>query len=252
MGISDIIAIIGAAAWLPQIFQWVSNYFKKPRLQVISALTCMLGIDTYGPNIYFTASISSERRDAIITYISTRLRHESGEERLFEWMSVDEVQFNAQSLTSADEAMFVKKMKVLAIKAVQEILSERSIYFRDKPLGDQTVSKINHAKDNLKYLEKPPSKQSNQLMKNKDFKELEQFVTENIFWREGRYEMEMSFDIKGLKRPHEQTFAFALTRQDVETLKINTEVIRQQIHELLSGETAEKAIKWQFIWTQVR
>ena len=78
------------------------------------------------------------------------------------------------------------------------------------------------------------------------------FKKQNIFWREGRYEMEMSFDIKGLKRPHEQTFAFSLTRQDVETLKINTEVIRQQIHDLLRGETAEKAIKWQFIWTQVR
>ncbi len=212
----------------------------------------MIGVDTYGPNVYFTASISSEKRDAIITYINARLKHESGEERLFEWISVDEVQFNAQSLTSADEAMFIKKQKVLAIKAVQEILAERSIYFRDKPLGDQTVAKINQAKDNLKYLESSSSKQSGQISKSKDYKELENFVTENVFWREGSYQIEMSFDIKGLKRPHKQTFAFSLTRQDIENVKKNTEIIKQQVHQLLNSEVPEKQVTWQFVWVQVR
>jgi len=30
MTASDIIAIVGAAAWAPQIFQWISDALKKP------------------------------------------------------------------------------------------------------------------------------------------------------------------------------------------------------------------------------
>lgn len=252
MDTSSIIAIIGALAWLPQIIQWISNYLKKPRLQVISATTCMLGLDMYGPTIHLTASVSSEKKDAIITRIEAILRHESGEERQFEWMSVSETQFNIQSLTSADQAMFVKNLKVLAIKAVQETLIERSIFFRDDLLAKKVVNKINSVKDNLKYLASSNSKPSNQIIKSKDYKELEHSLTENIFWREGNYTIDMSFEIKNVKSPHKQAFSFEVTRQDIEALKKNTDLIKRQVYQMITGESTDEEISWQFAWVQIR
>jgi len=252
MDTSTVIAIIGALAWLPQIIQWISNYFKKPRLQVIPASTFMLGLDMYGPTIHLTASVSSEKKDAIITRIDANLKHQTGEERQFEWMSVSENQFNIQSLTSADQALFVKNLKVLAIKAIQETLIERNIFFRDDFLSNQMVNKINTVKDNLKYLSASNSKPSSQIIKSKDYKELEHSATENIFWREGSYTIDMSFQIKNVNSLHKQTFSFNVTRQDIEIIKKNTDLIKQQVYQMITGEVPDEGINWQYAWVQIR
>lgn len=34
MKIIDIIAILGALAWLPQIISWVYNWLKKPKISI--------------------------------------------------------------------------------------------------------------------------------------------------------------------------------------------------------------------------
>ena len=34
MKIIDIIAILGALAWLPQIFSWIYHWLQKPKIQI--------------------------------------------------------------------------------------------------------------------------------------------------------------------------------------------------------------------------
>src|SRR6267378_436482 len=90
MTASDIIAMIGAAAWAPQIFQWIREAIKKPKLELIPAPTILLGYTPAGPIIQLAAAISSENRDVIVTNMSIRVEHESREERLLKWVSVAE------------------------------------------------------------------------------------------------------------------------------------------------------------------
>ena len=36
MKIIDIIAILGALAWLPQIFAWIYHWLQKPKIQIFN------------------------------------------------------------------------------------------------------------------------------------------------------------------------------------------------------------------------
>ncbi len=49
MSATDIIAAIGAAAWLPQIISWVSAISTKPRLRFVPEETSEIGYTFFGP-----------------------------------------------------------------------------------------------------------------------------------------------------------------------------------------------------------
>lgn len=44
------LGIIGSLAWLPQIFQWIKEYFIKPKLTVVSGNQIEIGFTSFGWN----------------------------------------------------------------------------------------------------------------------------------------------------------------------------------------------------------
>jgi hypothetical protein len=251
MGISDIVAIIGAAAWLPHIIRWISNYLKKPKLQVISAQSLAIGSDTWGPWIHFVASISSERKDAIVTNIDLIVKHQSGEVQTFGWENVQEPQFNFQLNSGPEEGMFVKKLAVRAIKAIQETLIERRIFFRRKGHGKEVNEKINTLKENSLFLSKSSPSTATSIIESKEHAEADRFLKDGIFWREGKYSVEAIFTINNLRKPHIEHFEFYVSRRDQDAIDKNRDLISDFLKKFVNGDDCNQ-IPWNHVEVDVQ
>jgi hypothetical protein len=242
---SDIVAIVGAAAWIPQIVQWIYRALRKPKLELISAPRLIVGYTSNGPFLQLTASVSSQNEDVIITKMNISVRHQSGEERWLLWSSVTESLANFQIPTGESMGMN-KPQSVLAIKASTETLSERHIAFADLSFIAELQDKINVAREHFKYLSSEVNEPAEQVLHSKEFKEAQQFATQNIFWREGSYRLELKIHGRRLKTPHQEVFKVNLTRQDMDEIQKNLDLVNQDLKTQVAG-APRTLVKWNFV-----
>lgn len=62
----EILAVIGALAWLPQLFVWVEEKLKRPKLNIINHRLVEIGYTIYGPSINLNLAFSAENDDVFI------------------------------------------------------------------------------------------------------------------------------------------------------------------------------------------
>ena len=87
---TEIVAYIGAAAWLPQVGKWVYDLWARPTLRIVPAQKIALTHNNLGPTVLLTASLSTEKRDALIEGAAFEISHEMGEKRHLVWVVVSE------------------------------------------------------------------------------------------------------------------------------------------------------------------
>ena len=246
MSASDIVAIIGAAAWVPQIAQWVNNALRKPRVELFSAPTLIIGYTTKGPFLQLTASIASENEDVIVTSIDVIARHMSGEERRLSWFSVTESLFNLHAPTGETLPMN-KAQTVLAIKATTDTLAEKFIAFHDNAFVAEAERRTSVAKEHYSYLRGQSQHAGDEMLRSREFAQAEQFLTDTSFWREGTYRLDITISGKQLKGPHRQALQINLTRRDVDVIKKDLAAIKDDFRtEIIGGTRTRYQPSWAY------
>src|SRR4051812_38525799 len=91
MSTTDILAYIGALAWIPQIIQWAIIFFTKPLIRIIPDRTAQIGYTLYGPIFNLRVSIGVTRKDTVVYFIGVQLKHNDGSSYNFEWVGMNEV-----------------------------------------------------------------------------------------------------------------------------------------------------------------
>src|SRR5947209_55878 len=145
----DIIALIGAAAWIPQIIDWLNKKLTKPKVEMLSAKAIQIGYSNYGPYVVWPASFSAEHCDALIKKIILTAKHEKGEERSFIWDHVRETFLQLQAGTEVGHLF--KPSEVLALKVSRETLTERIIIFNDPEFNLNLRDQLASVSDYHKY-----------------------------------------------------------------------------------------------------
>lgn len=248
MDLIGIAAIIGAAAWVPQIGRWTYKYFSKPQLEVLSAPTLAIGYTAAGPMIEWATSISTQRRDAIITRVLLRVTHEKGENRLFIWSRVSEL-FSEVTGLAGEHAEFRRPQSVLAIKATTETLTERTVTFYDKEFYSGGEERLASARDHYAYLKSQDGDAGEGLLTAKEFKQSLDFFTRDLFWREGKYRFEVNVVEKHLKSPHQQLFGVHLTKDHIEKLRLNFDAFEPYLKVAILG--ADLKPNWQWVFPSI-
>lgn len=247
---SDIVAIVGAAAWAPQIIQWINEARKRPKLELIPAPTIVLGYTAVGPVIQLAASISSQNRDIIVTEMAVLVQHESREERLLKWSSVAETlaSFNVPEIEGLS---MNKTQNVLAVKAITETLTEKYFTFSDSNFHRQAQEKVNTAREQFNYLSAQDKEPKQDIIRSKEFQQAVQFLANSVFWREGNYLLEVQVSGKQLKSIHREVFQVTLTRSEIEGLQANLQLIKNGLEEYVtSGQRIQK--RWVYIHPSIR
>jgi hypothetical protein len=139
---------------------------------------------------------------------------------------------------------------VLAIKAVTESLSERHIGFVDFHFLADLQDRVNSAREHFQYLKSESKDASVDLVHSKEFKHTEQFLSENVFWREGFYTLEVNIDGKKLKTPHQEFLTLNVTRRDIDEILMDLPVVKEELRAQISGETITPH-KWRLVHPQV-
>ena len=78
MKIIDIIAILGALAWLPQIFAWIYHWLQKPKIQIFNEEEAEVGFIKFGNAFNIRISFLARKKHALIDNIELELEDKDG------------------------------------------------------------------------------------------------------------------------------------------------------------------------------
>lgn len=130
MKLIDWIAILGALAWTPHLFSFIHNLLTKPVIQIITPRTVSLGFTTLGSIFNLNLAFSVRNKDIVISSITIRLKHEAGEEKVFNWQNIQQ-QLMKMRIPDGSVLPYEKEQSVLAIKINQKDIEERFIQFQE-------------------------------------------------------------------------------------------------------------------------
>lgn len=125
------VAIVGAAAWVPQTIYFIYRIFAKPKLNFILEPTVEIGYTFFGPIINPSFAISSSRKDALLEKVRIKIIHdETNEKHEFIWQALEEKGFEGTS-SKGERLEMRKSQSAIALKIGIVGLVEKKIFFRD-------------------------------------------------------------------------------------------------------------------------
>jgi hypothetical protein len=252
MTTTEILALVGALAWLPQILQWIANATKRPKLKLVSAPGIQVGYDLDGPTIGLTSSISTRRKDALISKITIKTLHEKGDQRQFTWRWFDEIQTRMRTATG-ETAEFSKSQPAIALQVSTLTPAEKFIIFRDNEYSETGVTLLTAVMDHRDYLKSQEADTIDALLKSKEFATFRDFYSGNMYWREGQYTFEVSLHEAHTKHIHTERFSLRLIKADIETLRKNIQLFEDGLRDFtVNRDRAQEEQKLQMRYINPR
>jgi hypothetical protein len=250
MSAADIAAYIGAAAWIPQIGQWLYRLWAKPQLRVVPSSAVGITFTGFGPIMQLTCSLNTDRRDTLVERIEIDVKHALGEKRNFLWVLISD--FNQQLTAPTGEILnFGRSQPATAIKLSMESLSDRVIQFQDAQAAKASQETIERLLDQYRFIKTTsPGDAIVELSKSKEYRDARESFERSFSWKSGKYEMVVSLYSKELLKGHHQKFDFDLLVSDSDTLKANlglfSEFVQARVNVSESVPVREPAWKWVF------
>jgi hypothetical protein len=229
MNWTELVAFIGAAAWLPHIFYLLYVWLSKPRLRFVPESSTEIGYTTIGPIFNQTFAISTSKKDALVERVSLVVIHEAGEKHEFHWKALDEKGFEMTSI-SGERAEFRKNQTAIALKISVLGLVEKKIFFRDFAFQEKLLDLFNKYSEKALHFEKTASEKfKDEAIKLKEFMDLLDFIKSGFYWREGKYDVYLYAFEASLKKPHVEHFEFMLSKRHAEQLEKNIETTQNEL-----------------------
>lgn len=242
----DGIAILGALAWTPHLITLTKNYFTKPKVSIITSRSAELGFTTLGPILNLHLAFSVEHKDVVVSDIKIRLKHSSGEERIFEWQGIKQ---NVGRMTTPDAGSmpFEKEHSVLAIKLNQTQIEERFIRFQDVAFITSKKAYENKAIKKIAYLKAEDKYNADEFLREQEMTELYNFTKHSFSWKEGEYIASIEMQSPENFILADNVRCFSLSPMDIEELSKNKDVLEADYKRILVGiKEGEPDIVWQW------
>ncbi len=235
----DGIAILGALAWTPHLITLLKNHFTKPKVRIITSRSAELGFTSFGPIFNLHLAFSIEHKDIVVSDLKIRLKHSSGEERIFEWQGIKQNVGNMKT-RDAGTMPFDKEQSVLAIKLNQTQIEERFIRFQDVAFITSKKKYDNHAVKKITYLKAEKKYDAEKFLREPEMIELYNFNKHYSPWKEGEYIASIE-----IQSPEEFILvdnirSFSLSSIDIEELSKNKDVLEADYKRWFLGKKDEE------------
>ena len=248
------VAIVGAAAWMPQIFSWVNRAFRKPKISIHLHSQPQIGYDIYGPIFNVTSALLSEKKDAILNKISVTLKHESGASYTFDWAGLSE-DIGEIEYTIGGQIMSMKKTVLpLVVKVLHAGVAQVFVRFRHESFKANTKKTFDAAVDRFNLLKKTEKLKTEQdiedLITEKEFDKVIKLLNSEFIWSAGIYTVTFEFQSPNKFKYKKSEYTFELSQDDIDNLRKNIDNIKHDMIERAKLETISgykrKDITW--IW----
>lgn len=234
MNAAEIVAYVGAAAWLPQIATWVYKRFVTPKLTIVPG-EAQIGFSRFGAIFNVRIAFSVERKDLIIDGFAVTLKHEDGEVHALRWYGLSE-EFSEMTDEAGNRTIIKRDQAPIALKIGTESLVEKFVRFQEpkfhdagKPLLSKLVAHYNFLK------ESGDPDFAKALLASKELHDVVRINQGWFWWRTGKYDV--TFQISSPKRFSfpESKFSFELPQLDVDHLRHNIKNIEIDLHNLIKS-----------------
>lgn len=229
---TEIIAYLGATAWLPQIATWFYVWFSKPKISVTPEKTISIGYTRFGPIFNLRLSLDVRKKDALVDFIGVQLTHQNGSKHLFEWAGMTE--FFSEVRNERGESQQIQRDVVpIAIKLSTLSLAERFFKFRDSRFIEKSKPIINELDEHAQYLRKINPSFHDEFLSSKAFDNFLKFMREGFWWKAGKYSV--IFIIRSPEKINyvRNEYEFELMQDDIDSLEKNLNEFRGDIEYMI-------------------
>lgn len=249
----DCVAIVGAAAWTPQIGTWVFRTLTKPEVSLHLDSKPEIGYTSFGPIFNVRFALLSEKKDVILNKFSVKLRHESGASYTFDWDGISEDLSEIQN--PMGPTMSIKKTSLpLIVKVLHTGVAQLFVRFQHKQFKvnfkkyfDPSLAQYNLLKNSgtLKTEE-----DINNLVLTREFNDVIKILNSEFIWSAGKYTVTFKFDSPNKFSYKEREYTFILNQDDIDILRKNIETIKVDLLEGAKVDTIpdykRKEIYWEW------
>ncbi len=224
MSIVNYVAVLGAAAWLPQILQWIYSWIVKPTVTIFPDRAVGIGYAAYGPIFNVKLSIDIDKKDRVIDFLKVELSHESGTKHIFEWAIMMEAIGTVKNNKIGDQIIQRDNIPI-CIKLNLASLFERTFQFLDEKLTGENKNHITQLLEKCSSLEMSLPGMLDRFLKSDEVKDYLARTKSNLYWQAGSYTVK--FYVHSTKKIKQNIikYKFELTQYDIEQIKQNLEAI---------------------------
>jgi hypothetical protein len=220
-GMYELLAILGAMAWLPQIIVWIRNYFSKSKLSIISDKEIEIGYTSNGPIINIYLAFLSEEKKALIKSIEVELTHEKNDSHKFSWDWFEETLY-AINVPNTGLMPTKKNQRAIAIKVDKDQLIEKKIGFQQNTFKSEHKQLLQTTTE--EYLNLSNADQDTTALKgHKCYNDLLDFYKNSFAWKVGLYSAKVIVNISEDNKSFERVINFKLNSLDIKSLDFNIE-----------------------------
>lgn len=249
MSFIDIAAVVGALAWIPPIFVAFRNWMTRPEIRVITQPSPEIGFTTLGPILNLRVALTVNHKDVVITGITLKVTHETGEETAFSWRGIVQPmgKFNYPQLGTVP---FEKELNVLAMKVSLKDVEERFIRFQSLDYLSSKAGIEAPANKRLAYLQGEETFDGASFLKGQEMTDVYSFIKQAFSWKPGGYRVKVMLESPDAFEILDDEYAFMLSSLHIQKLSANLNSIEQAYaNEILSlktssGDSAQVAWNW--------
>lgn len=232
-------AVIGAAAWLPQIGTAVYRLVVRPKLALIPVSEIEVGYNIFGPMVNMRASIITERKDATIVEMRLNIRHEKGRAINLTWHSFVET-FSELKAPGGEGGKFERDQVATAIRVNTVLPTEKFFRFQDPVFQRESRELTAAADDDLNRRDKSNPADREAFIRGKPLTDLVGYYRNQFCWEPGQYSMVVCVKILGTAKPKTGTTWFSLKEAEVDGLRRNTLLLEERLIGIGRGVPTEE------------
>ncbi len=242
----DWIAILGALAWTPHLIGLLKSWFQKSEIRIIAQKSAELGFTTYGAILNIRLAFAVKHKDIVVSDIKIRLKHESGEERIFEWQGITQ-HLGKMKMPDASEMPYEKEHNVLAIKLNQKDIEERFVRFQEPAFLNSQREYVNKSIKKMEYLKSEGKYKDDLFLRESEMTDLYSFNKHSFPWKQGVYTLTIEMQSPEDFMVVDNKFQFQLTPIDIEKLEKNKDQIQSDYRRMVIGlSDGESGVTWQW------
>ena len=227
MKLIDIVAILGALAWLPQIISWIYNWMKKPKISIYHDGEAEVGYIKNGNAFNLRFSFLARDKHALIDDIELHLTDKDGARHILKWMWYSETFYELQG--PAGNSTMAKQQNAIAINAFRDVLIEKFIGFQSgaflekrKLLAYKLTTLVENQKIN-------GAVDMEAVKRSHEYNELIRLYKNSLLWKAGEYSAIAKIHIADTNETIEHTLSFRLSELEIDTLNKNIEFAKSVV-----------------------
>ncbi|MDQ7815586.1 MAG: hypothetical protein RDU14_01010 [Melioribacteraceae bacterium] len=226
MKLFEVLALLGALAWLPHLIKIIKDFFSMSEIEIIIQKSGEVGYTAFGSIFNIQMAFSVSNKDIIISGLKVKFTHESGESKVFSWQGIAQ-KFAELKRFEGESLSWEKEHSVLAIKLNEKIIEDRFVRFQDEEYilkKDELEAKLFKK---LGYMRDDNNVDVELLIKSEEMKDLEAYIKHSLFWKQGNYKIEFLVESNHSFKIVNNIFEFTLTILDIDAFEKNKELIEK-------------------------